>query len=441
MLQRNLEGLPELSPSHSKQLNHVRGDADNEETECEFIFILALGNASLIEIDSAIQLMNLDAVIGKADEFSAVVKTDPGSARSLIHRLGGSYKYGRIIGHSISDALDRIALPFRSKFNWTVSAYECHSEFYDETYRSLHELLKAKGLSKAKFLEPKIHGSIEQAGDLPSAVELKASVVRERILLEDPNDPGVDLVVHGGVDKGKPIFAQTIETFDSSEFERRDADRPYQDSTKTLSPRTARALVNIALKAQSRSLLDPFCGLGTILQEALLCNVSVIGVDRDQNQVGKAKANLEWLSSKYHVSGQLRKNLFAYDARRISRARLPRIDAIASEPILLPIFKENPSVSESVALIEKVHTIYERCLSEFASILSQPEDRIALVSPVLVDSSGKRRSFDLKGVAMSAGLKPYHGSERLASRISSPFSLESNKKRTVQRSLEVFYLS
>ncbi len=430
-----------MTPIHSEITNLRRLDVENPGTDHEFLFILAFGQVSLLEIDSVIESMKLEASIEEADSSCVLIKSDFKSASTLFSRLGGSYKYARVTGHSISDALDKILLPFRPKFNWTVSAYECQRDLYVETHQCLHELLKMKGLGKAKFLEPKIRSSTEQKGNLLGAAELKATDVREKILLEDGNDLGIDLIVHGGINQRQPIFAQTIDTFDSIEFEHRDVDRPFQNPTKTLAPRTARAIVNIALTVESQSLLDPFCGLGTILQEALLCNVSIIGVDKNQDYVEKAKANLEWLISKYKVSQQLRKNVFAFDARRISHARLPRIDAIASEPILLPIFKQNPNVSESIALIDKVRSTYEKCLDEFSSILSKPGSRIALVSPVLIDSSGKRRSFDLKDVAEHAGLKPYKGGKKLANRVSDHLSFEVQKKRTIQRSLVVFYLS
>ena len=430
-----------MTPIHSEKRNLRRPDVENGGTDHEFLFILAFGQVSLLEIDSVIESMKLEASIEEADSSCVVIKTDFKRASSLFSRLGGSYKYARVIGHSISDSLDEISLPFRPKFNWTVSAYNCEPDLYDETHQSLHELLKVRGLGKAKFLEPKIRSSIEQQGNCLGAAELKATDVREKVLLEDRNDPGIDLVVHGGINQSQPIFAQTIDTFDSVEFKGRDVDRPFQNPTKTLAPRTARAIVNIALSVESHSLLDPFCGLGTILQEALLCNVSIIGVDKNQDDVEKARANLDWLISKYKVSQHLHENIFAYDARRISHARLPRIDAIASEPILLPIFKQNPNVLESIALIEKVRSTYEECLDEFSSILSKPGSRIALVSPLLIDSSGKRRSFDLKDAAEHAGLKPYKGSKKLANRVSDHLSFEGQKKRTIQRNLVVYYLS
>jgi tRNA G10 N-methylase Trm11 len=388
-----------------------------------------------------IHSQDVNATLEEADASCAVIKTDSKTGYALIRRLGGSYKLARVIGNSLTSALEELQLPFKPKFNWTVSAYECKPDLYGEAHRSLQDLLKQKGLGKSKFLRAEIYSSAKRDSDLIKVAEIRAEDINHKILFSSNGNSGIDLVIHGGMNGGKPIFAQTIETFDSIGFDERDFERPYQDPTKTVSPRIARTIVNLALKADSRSLLDPFCGLGTVLQEALLCNVSIIGVDRDQNSVDRAKANLKWLISKYHVSSVLHSNLFAYDAKRISHATMPKVDAIATEPILLPVFKNNPSVSRSEAVIEKAKYVYERCLSEFASILSKKGDRIALTTPVLIDSSGKRRTFNLTEAAADAGFKPYTGCSNLTEDIRYPLPIESAKKRTIQRTLNVFYLS
>ena len=251
---------------------------------------------------------------------------------------------------------------------------------------------------------------------------------------------GVELIVHGGVSGSRPIYAQTIRTTRIEEFEEIDFQRPFQDSTRTLSPRLARLLVNLSLTRNACCLLDPFCGLGTVLQEALLSGVSIVGVDRDQLMVRRAKENLAWLRHKYNITKELHDTVFAFDARRISKARMPKVDAIATEPILLPIFESNPGVLDARKHIEKAREMYEKCMYEFATILSRKNQRVAIVSPVLIDSFGSPRTFDISEVARSAGLMPFTSSTVLSNLIEYPVRLESMKKRTIQRNVYVFYL-
>ncbi|GIQ68070.1 TRM11 family SAM-dependent methyltransferase [Xylanibacillus composti] len=72
----------------------------------------------------------------------------------------------------------------------------------------------------------------------------------------------------------------------------RHADKPQQYST-ALSVRTARALVNMAAPdARIRRLVDPCCGIGTVLLEALSLGMDIRGFDRNWMAVHGARRNL-----------------------------------------------------------------------------------------------------------------------------------------------------
>ncbi|MGI0084214.1 MAG: TRM11 family SAM-dependent methyltransferase [Nitrososphaerales archaeon] len=402
-----------------------------------FLVTLFLSEASLIELESLEELGVFNFRIVCADRSAALIECCFEDAVRLIRRTGGSFKIARVLGNNISDALTKASLPFEAKFNWTVSAYECSADLLREAREELHDLLKSKGLGKSKFLEPEIVIEDRNKEKIRSA-EIKSGEVYSKILAPLDGRDGIDLVLHGNLG-GKTIYGETIETSDFQGYDDRDFMRPQQDPTKTVSPRIARMLVNLATTSDKLSLLDPFCGLGTILQEALLCGHSVVGIDRDQNNVEKSKENLQWTKAKYKI-GRRNMNLFAYDARRLSRARMPPVDAIASEPILLPIFKTNPSPSQAKSAVIKVEEIYERCVQEFSSVLSQKKRRFAITTPVLIDSSGRRRLFSLEDVSISSGFRPYRG--RLSGRnMEYPLGVETTKKRIVQRAVSVYYVS
>jgi tRNA G10 N-methylase Trm11 len=410
----------------------------------KFVLILAFGKVSLLEIESVISRSELLVSLKDADDRCALIETDTKTALALIRRLGGSYKLAKFLGYSMREAIDALSLPFESKFYWTLSGYNCAQDLYEETQGALHELLKGKGLGKSKFLHPEFQFSSENQKKMISSAEIKAEQVQDKILLngQHTNNPGIDLNIHGGVTNGKPIFTQTIETFDWKGFEERDFGRPFQDPTKTLSPRIARMVVNLSLTHYSTTLLDPFCGLGTVLQEALLCGISVVGIDRDQRSLSQAKANLQWVCSKYQIEPNLHWKVFADDARRISHAQMPRIDAIATEPILLPVFKDNPRVSESKEMIERARAIYQRSFAEFALILAKNGGRLVVTTPMLIDASGKRVTFDIAEVAKEAGFKLYFGENngKFTKDLEYPLLIPSSKRKKVHRTVSVFYL-
>ena len=53
--------------------------------------------------------------------------------------------------------------------------------------------------------------------------------------------------------------------------------------------RLAKILINLSEVKDEEILLDPFCGIGVILEEALLQNINVIGIDKDKKAVDRCK--------------------------------------------------------------------------------------------------------------------------------------------------------
>ena len=106
-----------------------------------------------------------------------------------------------------------------------------------------------------------------------------------------------------------------------------------------LPPKIARMLVNLALPEADlnyRRLLDPFCGSGTILQEALdLGCGQVDGSDVSLSQVKAATSNLTWFHGQINCPGQLlisQRDVMAYS----SKLKLQPYDAIVFEGYLGP---------------------------------------------------------------------------------------------------------
>jgi tRNA G10 N-methylase Trm11 len=67
-------------------------------------------------------------------------------------------------------------------------------------------------------------------------------------------------------------------------------DKPYRTST-SLPSRLARALVNL-VAPPAQTLLDPFCGTGSVLFEACAAGLQAYGVDRNPKMAGMSRRNL-----------------------------------------------------------------------------------------------------------------------------------------------------
>ncbi|MEM4330781.1 MAG: hypothetical protein QW273_02110, partial [Candidatus Pacearchaeota archaeon] len=73
--------------------------------------------------------------------------------------------------------------------------------------------------------------------------------------------------------ENKKIFFGLVEqTYESKEDEKRDMEKPVRRESLAISPRLAKILINLSGIKKGETLLDPFCGIGVILQEALLKN-------------------------------------------------------------------------------------------------------------------------------------------------------------------------
>ena len=80
-------------------------------------------------------------------------------------------------------------------------------------------------------------------------------------------------------------------------YARRDQARPARDArVGMLPPKLAQILINLCGPiTKPATLIDPFCGTGVLLQEALLMGFHVYGTDIDERMVKYSEKNLAWL--------------------------------------------------------------------------------------------------------------------------------------------------
>lgn len=121
-----------------------------------------------------------------------------------------------------------------------------------------------------------------------------------------------------------------------AEFSRRDYDRPGRDAASgLLPPKLAKIMINLAGVSENATLLDPFCGSGTILMEAALMGYkNLIGSDISQLALKDTKNNLDWLQQNFQLPA-INYQLIRASADQLED-RLPKrsVHAIVTEPYL-----------------------------------------------------------------------------------------------------------
>lgn len=182
------------------------------------------------------------------------------------------------------------------------------------------------------------------------------------------------------VDFETKTLYQTVWVHEFKDWIKRDRFKPYIDPRAgMLPPKLARIMVNLALgnaDPKGKTLLDPFCGTGTILMEASLLGLTVTGSDLSQKQLDGAAKNLTWLGQKG--------DLINADATHISRFTDKKFDLLVTEPFLGPVSFSDQKVPNLVKGLQK---LYLGALKNWLAIL-KPNAKLVLALPEFV--VGKR---------------------------------------------------
>ena len=401
-----------------------------------FILMPVYGMLSTLELES-LRDRGSNFTILRVSRMATLIESDLKNAIALGEKLGGFYKVARNCGNSVGELLECISVPDEPKFNWTVSSYGVTSEQVEEAKLAVKDFLKSRRLSKCKYLQPDIDVFVDKTGNKQSnrIQELKLKSLYKNVLHPEGRTPaGLDVVLVDGLGPS-PTFGQTVGSSDVMGFERRDISRSYQDPTVTIPPRLARVLVNVGMNKEAGRLLDPFCGLGTILQEGVLMGHSVVGIDISGKNIERSKTNLNWTKKTYGVSNRIEIRFSRADALALERGNLPKIDGIASEPILLPKFKQNPTSEEAFEATLRVKALYSKLLCVLRTLLEN-DSRISLVSPTIVDHRGREHRVDLGQILKEAGFSNYSPVSS-GMNIEYPLRISTAKRKRVQRDIYV----
>lgn len=164
----------------------------------------------------------------------------------------------------------------------------------------------------------------------------------------DLENPAIDyhLLVGEEFLLGRVIHRVDRSRLEATKVARRPFSRPI-----SLHPKFARALVNLARAPMGGIILDPFCGTGGILLEAVEIGLRSIGFDRDRTMVHGTRSSLR--------SGGADGGLAVADAGRLP-LREGSVHGIATDP---PYGRAASTKGESI------RSLYARAFRSFADVL------------------------------------------------------------------------
>jgi tRNA G10 N-methylase Trm11 len=334
---------------------------------------------SLAELSHYLKNREIRFEIIKTSQNFSIIDTDI-NPLILSKDLGGTIKIGEY--YEYEKLIEEIASKQKPKFG--LSVYPKNKKVYDEIKNKITEKLKQERI-KYVFISSKFYGS----------TELKHFEVLKKILKKD----GIEIMVFWDERK---YFFKTLAVHDPSEFKIRDVKKPVQRTIYSIPPRLAKILINLCSKPGDR-LLDPFCGMGTIMQEAMLMNIFPIGMDKNPKCIKGTETNLKWIKQIFNVEQDFK--IVEGDATRLSHYfEENTIDCIATEPYLGPPLKSKPNKEKAERIINSLKHLYLDFLIETSKVL-KPKGKISLVFPNFITIDGKEVRMDVEEIASSASLK------------------------------------
>ncbi len=191
--------------------------------------------------------------------------------------------------------------------------------------------------------------------------------------LTGPN--GIEIIVYrSGNDT---YLCRTYAEQDIDAYAKRDQNRPMRDAkVGMLPPKLAQILINLANPAPDAVVLDPFCGTGVLLQEAVLMGFGAYGSDIEPRMITYSQANLDWLHQKINSNFYLR--LESGDAT--THTWKPTPSAVAAETFLGKPLSKEPSPKLLQTIMAECDRIHRGTLDNLARQL-KPGTKLCLAVP------------------------------------------------------------
>lgn len=330
----------------------------------QYFFILGrLPQLSRAEFQSKLKQLNLNFEIQAESASFLIGQIEPAlNLPALQAQLAGIIKSGLV--KTQADRLrldDLLALIPRSqtKINFGLSAYEASLNIKEWGLKLKKELTR---LGQSARLVP---GTGKTLSSVTVAKNHLLTKGAEIVILKTPNN--------------QYYLGQTQTVQDFENFSRLDYGRPARDAKRgMLPPKLAQMMINLAEAEIAEPILDPFCGIGTVLQQALLLGYTkVIGSDKDSKVIDATKKNLQWLSDSLpaEVSSPITSanyRLFCADVKSLGqRLKARSLGAIVTEPDLGPPLRGTEPFAKIDQIVKRLTPLYQNLLEQSAKLLKK----------------------------------------------------------------------
>lgn len=338
-------------------------------------YIFFLGNSPDLAAAEISSVLTRQKKLGETKRVghNLFFSTEMELSEEFFSLLGGTIKVSVIFSEvpkkdnntliiKVAEHLESLALKNNlNKISFGLSQYCPLSETIDSVVVTKKIKNEVNPQFKVRFVLPKFPDQ-----------QLSSVVIKKQLL--------IDICVVAGADNLS--LSQTIWVQDFEDWGKRDYGRPaVEGHIGMLPPKVARMMLNLALPQISSdqvTIVDPFCGVGTVLAESLILGVNAIGSDLDKQQVQRTRTNLKWLSEAYALPPE-KYQLFEADAPNLGKILKKPVDAIVTEPDLGPnSLSLNANLSPEIS--KKLEGLYLACLKNWKNLLL-PGGKIVIALP------------------------------------------------------------
>lgn len=352
-------------------------------------------------------------------------KLDP---KAALKKLGGTIKIAEYL--KTVDDLDELTATWwseqlnlseaKAKINFGFSLYNDHQNNYQKITKIA---LATKKNLKTKNLSCRL--VVGREATLSSVIVAKNKLIdRELLIIKD---------------NGRYILAQTQAVQDFEDYSQRDVNRPIRDDRSGMLPiKVAQMMLNLAGPKITQNILDPFCGSGTILQEAALAGYPTIyGSDISASTIHSAQENINWLQKQLGKSNKI--ILKTTGVENLSKHfQAQSIDLIVSEPFMgeARMIKQNHNLDTMYDIAQNLSQLYIKAFQQFKIIL-KPGAKIIFIFPIF--KIGKEYIYTLPGAQIKKmGFNPIFSTTNLNYASRNGNIIYARPEQIVQREIAIY---
>jgi len=298
--------------------------------------------------------------------------------KGIIEKLGGVIAIGEVFSEGVLGLDDKIlSFETKNKLNYVIW------NFSDSVNKFKIYLKKRFKSEKLKATEKNLNGILRLQNE--KEIKISKGLIDEEFFVFDN------------------YFGKIIETCDYNSLENRDMKKPVRREELSISPRLAKIMINLSQIKKGGKLLDGFCGIGVILQEALLQKIKVVGIDVDINAIKGARKNLEWF--------EFSKKDYKLINSDLKKVDVGKVDVMVSEPDLGKILKRMPTEKEASDILNGFENLMIGVLKNINTLKGTRKNisgKIVFSAPLIKVVKG-RKGCNWEKISKMVGLKIVEG--------------------------------